>query len=81
MPVQSPLYRWVKQCHRSPRTWIPIHTEFHWVSAQESHRMLIIMMWLDLSNLSTTFSWLPKSLKSSDQVYLRHPWLSADGYP
>ena len=50
MPVQSPLYRWVKQCRRSPKTWTPIHTEFHWVSAQESHRMLMIMMWLDLSS-------------------------------
>lgn len=39
MPVQSPLYRWVKQYPRSPRTWILIHTEFHWVSAQESRRM------------------------------------------
>lgn len=54
-PVQSPLYRWVKLCRRSLRIWIPIHIEFHWASAQESHRMLLIMMWLDLSNLNTKF--------------------------
>lgn len=63
--VQSPLYRWVKLCHRSLRIWIPIHIEFHWASAQESHRMLIIMLWLDLSSLNTKFSWLAKTLKSS----------------
>ena len=65
MPVQSPLYRWVKLYHRSLRIWIPIHIEFHWESVQESHRMLIIVMWLDLSNLIKTFSWLAKTLKSS----------------
>ena len=42
MLVQSPLCRWVKQCHRSPRTWIPTHTEFRWVSARESHRTLLL---------------------------------------
>ena len=68
MPVQSPLYRWVKQCRRSPRTWTPIHTEFRWVSAQESHRMLMIMMWLDLSSEH----WILMAGKNLEKFCLRN---------
>ena len=61
MPVLSPLYRWVKLCHRSLRIWIHIHIEFHWASVQESHRMLIIM--------NKTFLWLVKSLNLVYEIF------------
>ncbi|KAJ7373075.1 malonate-semialdehyde dehydrogenase (acetylating) [Desmophyllum pertusum] len=55
MPVQSHPCRWVKQCHRSPRTWIRIPTELHWVSAQESHRCI------DLCHLKPNHLALPRT--------------------
>ena len=40
LSMPAPLHhcRWVKQCHKSPRTWTPIHTEFPSESVLESHR-------------------------------------------
>ena len=83
MPVQSPLYRWVKQCRRSLRIWIPIHTEFHWVSVQESHRMFNDYYMYDVAQLVFCCLLLPAWLRPKGFLLMcssrKYPYFPTEG--
>lgn len=78
MPVLSHHYRWVKQCHRSPKTWTRIHTEFLLVSVLESHRMYLVCWFLKLffNNWYTIqVKCITRKIKASNNVFHGTPWV------